>query len=218
MSQLCVKVCAHVYNHIQDLDVLKFKVTLCYHIFPQAHILEVVGSHAGAGIERTVSFDSLASVHMDIEIRGDGKKSRPSTGGRSMSPESSDEGVTVSQSCLSDLKSSDTTDISDNTRNAKYFCSFESSGTEGPVAVYCARPKRAERIREKLAEYRSEGADWPLTASILDPVRASVVCHGPAQMLDVCKWFTVQLQKDQTWRLTPCRIKNKFSHKRADTV
>ena len=40
-------------------------------------------------------------------------------------------------------------------------------------------------MREKLAEYSADGAMWPLTACILDPVRASVVCSGPAQILEV---------------------------------
>ena len=40
-------------------------------------------------------------------------------------------------------------------------------------------------MQEKVAEYAGEGAEWPRTACILDPVRASVVCSGPAQMLEV---------------------------------
>ena len=38
-------------------------------------------------------------------------------------------------------------------------------------------------MRDKLREYAAEGAEWPLAACILDPVRASVVCRGPAQAL-----------------------------------
>ena len=41
-------------------------------------------------------------------------------------------------------------------------------------------------MREKLSEYAAEGAPWPLAASILDPVRLSIVCEGPAQILEVC--------------------------------
>jgi hypothetical protein len=44
-------------------------------------------------------------------------------------------------------------------------------------------------MREKLAEYAAEGAAWPLCANILDPVRASVVCGGPGQMVEVAEWF-----------------------------
>jgi hypothetical protein len=40
-------------------------------------------------------------------------------------------------------------------------------------------------MREKLSEYALEGADWPLTANIIDPVRLSVICNGPRQILEV---------------------------------
>ncbi len=43
-------------------------------------------------------------------------------------------------------------------------------------------------MREKLVEYAAEAAGargaWPLCANILDPVRTSVVCDGPAEMLE----------------------------------
>ena len=48
--------------------------------------------------------------------------------------------------------------------------------------------KALKRMREKVLEYSEsagEGAKWPLCANILDPVRASVVCSGPAEILDV---------------------------------
>ncbi len=45
---------------------------------------------------------------------------------------------------------------------------------------------------------------------ILDPVRVSLVCSGPAHMLEVARWFT-----DESALLEPllsvCRIKNKFA-------
>ena len=47
-----------------------------------------------------------------------------------------------------------------------------------------------DRMREKLSEYAAEGAPWPLAASILDPVRLSIVCEGPAQILEVCMLTT----------------------------
>jgi hypothetical protein len=31
---------------------------------------------------------------------------------------------------------------------------------------------RLARMREKIAEYAAEGAEWPLAANILDPVRS----------------------------------------------
>ena len=98
----------------------------------------------------------------------------------------------------------------------KFVCSFESSEAAAPVLVYSARPKGAERIREKLVEYKAEGASWPMTACILDPVRSSVVCCGPSHMLDVVKWFTSS--STVSHKLLPCRIKNKFAIKREETV
>jgi hypothetical protein len=70
-------------------------------------------------------------------------------------------------------------------------CAFEGGDGGGPsaVGVWAAPAKTAARMREKLAEYAAEGAAWPLCANILDPVRASVVCVGPGQMLEVARWF-----------------------------
>lgn len=101
----------------------------------------------------------------------------------------------------------------------KFLCNFEQSRTVGPVIVYSARPKNAERIREKLVEYRAEGAEWPYTACILDAVRASVVCSGPAHMLEVANWFTsCAYSGESPPKLVPCRVKNKFILQRAETV
>jgi hypothetical protein len=44
--------------------------------------------------------------------------------------------------------------------------------TTGTVGVMSVPPKGAIRVREKLREYEEEDAPWPLTASVLDPVRA----------------------------------------------
>ena len=66
-------------------------------------------------------------------------------------------------------------------------CVFDEGPAE--VGVWIAPAKGAARMREKLAEYAAEGAAWPLCANILDPVRASVVCGGPGQMLQVAGWF-----------------------------
>ena len=58
-----------------------------------------------------------------------------------------------------------------------------------PVDVYSAPIKTLERMQEKVFEYVREagggGGQWPLCANILDPVRASVVCSGPNQILQV---------------------------------
>jgi hypothetical protein len=65
-------------------------------------------------------------------------------------------------------------------------CHFE----EGPgfVAVHQGPVKGLARMREKLLEYADAAdawADWPLTANILDPIRATIVCNGPSQILQV---------------------------------
>ena len=64
-------------------------------------------------------------------------------------------------------------------------CAF--AGGPAAVEVRAAPPKAAARMREKLCEYAPPhpAATWPLCGNILDPVRASVVCSGAAQMLEV---------------------------------
>jgi hypothetical protein len=69
-------------------------------------------------------------------------------------------------------------------------CRFDDG--PGAVEVIAAPLKRLARMREKLVEYAplgpgaaGPGAGWPLSANILDPVRASIVCSGPAHMLQV---------------------------------
>ena len=104
-------------------------------------------------------------------------------------------------------------------------CIF-SGGSRDRVEVCAGTVKTQTRMREKLAEYAMEGMAWPLTACILDPVRASVVCTGPAQILEVANWFInagnaslansgdsdMQARGwDLEGKLLVCRIKNKFS-------
>jgi hypothetical protein len=71
-------------------------------------------------------------------------------------------------------------------------CIFVGLG-RARVEVYPAPVKTLHRMREKVREYASDaavaGRGWPLCANILDPVRASVVCSGPA-VLQVLEWFT----------------------------
>jgi hypothetical protein len=87
---------------------------------------------------------------------------------------------------------------------------------DGPVWVIPAGEKAIGRMREKVAEYRAEGAPWPRAGSILDPVRATVVCEGPAEMLEVAGWF---LSGDGAGHRFPvCRVKNKFAHDKGDLV
>ena len=94
-------------------------------------------------------------------------------------------------------------------RSGSIVCSFAGGGL-GNVAVHAAPPKRAGRIREKLSKYTAPDprAVWPLCANILDPIRVSVVCENPAQMLEVLSWFT---WGEAETGLQVCRIKNKFA-------
>ena len=45
------------------------------------------------------------------------------------------------------------------------------------------------QMRETLLVYLAEGAEWPLPACIFDPRRVSIVCSGPAEMLEVLQWM-----------------------------
>ena len=64
-------------------------------------------------------------------------------------------------------------------------CGFDAG--PGLVEVHPGPVKRLSRMRAKLAEYappHPRGV-WPLAANMLDPVRTSVVCDGPGQILQV---------------------------------
>jgi hypothetical protein len=78
-----------------------------------------------------------------------------------------------------------------------------------PVWVSPAQAKTVARMTEKVKEY--VGAEWPRTACILDPVRASVVCEGAAQILEVAGWFLSGLPASARQRFPVCRVKNKFA-------
>jgi len=117
------------------------------------------------------------------------------------------------------------------------FCGADAG--PAPVEVHAAPIKTVARMREKLNEYRSAaaaggsgsepGAAWPLAASILDPVRLSVVVDGPARILEVVAWFTggggcggvdgaaAEAAARRTG-LPVCRVKNKFGFRREDVV
>jgi hypothetical protein len=93
-------------------------------------------------------------------------------------------------------------------------CKFDSGTSVATVEVVPAPVKALSRMQDKLLEYVAEGSQWPLSACILDPVRASVVCSGPSQILEVLSWFvesgrepTENFQKGLVVR----RVKNKFS-------
>ena len=119
-------------------------------------------------------------------------------------------------------------------------CAFITRG-KSRVEVYPAPVKTLHRMREKVKEYFGEsaagGGKWPLCANILDPVRASVVCNGPAEILEIFNWFTgrtVASQKgvDRGQELEDgtassnvgnvlmpvCRVKNKFALPKEELV
>jgi hypothetical protein len=79
-----------------------------------------------------------------------------------------------------------------------------------PVEMHAAPVKTAVRMREKLCDYGVPGSTgvWPFAASILDPVRVSVVCEGPSQILQVLSWFNDSCEETG---LPVCRIKNGFA-------
>eukprot|EP00277_Geminigera_cryophila_P018561 CAMPEP_0179450050 /NCGR_PEP_ID=MMETSP0799-20121207/33907_1 /TAXON_ID=46947 /ORGANISM="Geminigera cryophila, Strain CCMP2564" /LENGTH=589 /DNA_ID=CAMNT_0021243527 /DNA_START=146 /DNA_END=1916 /DNA_ORIENTATION=- len=75
-----------------------------------------------------------------------------------------------------------------------------------PVEVLHAPVKRKSRMQMKLLEYTSDrNPEWPITGHILDPVRASVVCKGPEQLLQILGWFLEE--KDSP----VCRFKNRYA-------
>ena len=107
----------------------------------------------------------------------------------------------------------------DNTSHASFLL-----GTLGVVSIHAAAIKSAARIREKLLKYlppHPKGR-WPLSANILDPVRASIVCDGGAgAILRVVSWFVgkdynTEGSQGKNWGgpsetgLPVVRVKNKF--------
>jgi len=75
------------------------------------------------------------------------------------------------------------------------------------VEVLHAPVKRSDRMQQKLLEYTTDrNPEWPITGHILDPVRASVVCKGPTQLLQICSWF---LDEESSSRV--CRFKNRYA-------
>lgn len=98
---------------------------------------------------------------------------------------------------------------------------------DGPASVdiYSAPVKTITRMREKILEYAKESklgdnSDWPLCANILDPVRASIVCSGPSQILQIYRWFAddSSLQASDVTQMTVCRIKNKFAFAKEELI
>ncbi len=87
------------------------------------------------------------------------------------------------------------------------------------VEVLTAPVKTVARMREKVLEYSAEastskgsspGSGYPHTAQIVDPVRSSIVCDGPAQILEVFRWFSQGV--------SICRVKNRFSFDKGELL
>jgi hypothetical protein len=87
-----------------------------------------------------------------------------------------------------------------------------------PVWVSPAQAKTVARMTEKVQEYVADGAEWPRTACILDPVRATVVCEGAAQILEVAGWFLAGQTASAKQMFPVCRIKNKFALSSSELV
>ncbi len=100
------------------------------------------------------------------------------------------------------------------TDSCEVTCRFDNGSSVATVEVVPAPVKTVSRMQDKLLEYAAEGSQWPLSACILDPVRASVVCSGPSQMLEALSWFVETgsgLTDTCQQRLVVCRVKNKFA-------
>jgi len=98
----------------------------------------------------------------------------------------------VSKKCavVSDrICSMSTTDLS--TTSNLVEVDFMRNGQQSQVKIIFAPIKKKARMREKLNKYvlPNPRCEWPLTAYIADPIRLSVVCNGPAQMLEMVRWF-----------------------------
>jgi hypothetical protein len=106
---------------------------------------------------------------------------------------------------------------SDGPRGTTVTCRF-SDGIN-VVEVFPAPIKTLGRMKEKVLEYSAEavictaggksGIGWPQTARILDPVRSSIVCDGPAHILEAFKWFSAGCEGCPSKPI--CRFKNRFS-------
>jgi hypothetical protein len=82
-------------------------------------------------------------------------------------------------------------------------CEFEDGW--GRVDFVPGSVKAIGRMQDKLHKYVGK-AGWPLAANILDPVRCTVVCSGPARMAEVVRWLLAAGDE-----LPAVRLRNKFS-------
>ena len=72
---------------------------------------------------------------------------------------------------------------------------FVREGKVTHAEIVFANVKKQGRMREKLARYEPPypGSQWPLTAHITDPVRLSVVCSGPSDVMQVSSGLSLPL-------------------------
>ncbi len=96
---------------------------------------------------------------------------------------------------------------SDALQHENVTCTFDQ-GISGNVDIHPAKIKTMSSILEKLLEYAADGAQWPLSANILDPVRTFIICNRVEPNLEVARWFT---KYEGEAGLCLCRIKNKLS-------
>ena len=103
-------------------------------------------------------------------------------------------------------------------------CQF--SNVAAFVEVVPAPVKTLARMREKVLEYSAEvaamtakdnpGHGWPQAARIVDPVRSTIVCNGPAQILEVFQWFSAGSEGFPSKPI--CRVKNRFSFAKGEVL
>jgi hypothetical protein len=103
-------------------------------------------------------------------------------------------------------------------------CAFR--GGTAVVEVLTAPVKTLARMREKVLEYSAEAAAcvpgsqpgwvWPQAARIVDPIRTSIVCNGPAQILEAFRWFSEGL--DGRSGVPICRVKNRFAFDKGEIL
>lgn len=127
----------------------------------------------------------------------------------------------------SNTYSSSTTGLSDLSSKAssitKLTCLFLEG--QGQVDVHSAPVKTIDRMRGKILEYANATrgysgtfpGQWPFCSNILDPIRASIVCNSPSQIMQVFNWFTAG-DSDGICEMPVCKVKNKFSFAQDELV
>ena len=143
-------------------------------------------SDAPSQFERTATLNDADEIHIDIVYKRSYKGSHDSS--RSLN-------------------------LKDDTMEERIKCQFKSHTAF--IGLFPAPVKTVARMLEKVAEYAQNKDTWPYSANILDPVRASIVCDGPNEILETFAWFA---SRDSATGLRLCRVKNKFAFKTEDLV